>query len=52
MAPELTVKSRPEGGACSAKGSAGLTSKLSRLPTNAGLDSKAYSWLVKLNQVT
>jgi hypothetical protein len=46
MAPELTVERRPEGGGYLAKGSAGLTSKLSRLPTNAGSDSKACSWLV------
>jgi hypothetical protein len=52
MAPELTVESRPEGGAYLAKGPAGLTSKLSRLPTNAGSDSQACSWLVKLNRVT
>jgi hypothetical protein len=51
MALELTVKSSPEGGAYLAEGSAGLTSKLSRLPTNAGSDSNACSWLVKLNRV-
>jgi hypothetical protein len=52
MAPELTFKRRPEGEAYLAKGSAGLTSKLSRLPTNAGSVSMACSWSVKLNRVT